>query len=165
MRGAFGQQVSCKLVRLPFMIFNPGNSDQVTKILCAVTDMLDDEDMLLSGHDYVVLIDNCRKDRSILIPEDDYSNVLPFLETILEEDEIAEEEDDVVDLNLLYNSELRDDVDSSVIINQIDLLEEVKQDEVVVDLENIRSEHDKNEFHLFREMMKRLRVVSENQRR
>ena len=77
-KGAFGQQVSCKLVRLPFRIFNPGNSDQVTKIMCAVTDMLEDEDMLLSGHDYVVLMENCRKDRSVLIPEDDYSNVLPF---------------------------------------------------------------------------------------
>jgi len=115
-----------------------------------VTDMLDEEDMLLSGDDYVVLLDNCSKDRSILIPEDDYSNVLPFLETILEEDEIIEEEDDVVDLNLLYNSDLRDDgddVDSPIIINQIDTVDEVKPGEVVVvESEDSSSELVKNEF-------------------
>ena len=147
-RGAFGQQVYCSLVRLPFRIFNSGNSDQITNILCAVTDKLDDEEMLLSGHDYAVLLDNCRKDRSVLIPEDDYSSVLPFLETILEEDEFVDEDEDVVDLSSLYRTDVNNEVEQSFIINQVDSIVEVKHDVVDVndELVKIQSDQDKSEF-------------------
>jgi len=161
-RGAFGQQIVCKLVKLPCRIFNPGNSDQVTNILCAVTDMLDQEEMLLSGNDFAILMDNCKKDRSVHVSEDDYCDSLPFLETILEEDEVLEddyvdedednnvvnEDDDVYQLNVLYKSEVRDDVDHTLVVNQTELLEDVgsESDEEVNDSQLIHSEKDKCDF-------------------